>query len=267
LILSHRYYPSEGGLPLIILHGLFGAGINWKSMAGRLSAHGPVYTFDLRNHGESPHDSRLDYTSMAADVAETCGRLGIGKAVFLGHSMGGKCAMQLVLDHPDLAAALIVVDIGPARNPARLEGVVKALRDLELSKVGSRGDADRLLSGSIPDRRVRNFLLQNLRREQGGSTTVYGWRFNLPVIAEKLDKVWDPVEGKGRVNLLPALFISGAESDYLDDGQREEALSLFPSARFSEIAGAGHWVHADSPDSFYRSTTDFLEKQLLDSFR
>jgi esterase len=267
LILSHRYYSSKGGLPLIILHGLFGAGINWKSMAGRLSAHRPVYTFDLRNHGESPHDSRLDYTSMAADVAETCGQLGIAKAVFLGHSMGGKCAMQLVLDHPDLAAALVVVDIGPARNPARLEGVVKALAGLDLAKVKRSGDADRLLSGSIPDRRVRNFLLQNLRREPSGSRTVYGWRFNLPVIAEKLDNVWAPVNGKERVNRLPALFISGAESDYLDDGQREEALSLFPSARFSGVPGAGHWVHADSPDSFYRTAADFLEEQLLDSFR
>ncbi len=263
MILSHRYFPAEGDTPLIILHGLFGAGINWKSMADRLASLAPVYTFDLRNHGESPHDSRLDYPSMAADAAETCRHLGIGKAVFLGHSMGGKCAMQLVLDYPAIASALVVVDIGPARNPSRLEGVVKALSGLDLSEVKSRGDADRLLSGAIPDRRVRNFLLQNLRREQDGGPASYGWRFNLPVIAARLDNVWAPVYGKGRVNLLPALFISGAESDYLDAGQKEEALSLFPSARFAEVKGAGHWVHADNPDSFYRTAADFLEAQVV----
>ncbi len=267
MILSHRHYPSDGELPLIILHGLFGAGINWKSMADRLASIMPVYTFDLRNHGESPHDSRLDYRSMAADVAETCADLGIGKAAFLGHSMGGKCAMQLVLDYPETASALLVVDIGPAQNPSRLGGVVEALSGLDLSKVKSRGDADRLLSGDIPDRRVRTFLLQNLRREQGDGPVRYGWRFNLPVIAAELDKVWAPVKGEGHVNLLPALFIAGAESDYLDARQREQALALFPSARFSGVEGAGHWVHADSPDSFYRSAAGFLEEQLLDSFQ
>lgn len=266
MILHHDCYESEAGTfsipagnpgsdPLIILHGLFGAGINWRSLARRFSADRRVFTFDLPNHGHSPHADYLDYPSMARDVAQSCAALGIEKAHILGHSMGGKCAMALALDYPELSASLIVADMGPGPSPVSLAPVVAALTALNLKSIQSRGDADHALAPAIPDRRVRTFLLQNLRRDGEGA---FRWRINLPLIARDLATVQGPLQAGAKTSILPALFIHGGQSPYLDVPQKELAQRLFPSAAFSAISGAGHWLHADNPDEFFSQVSMFL---------
>ena len=106
-----NFHRSGKGAPLVILHGLFGTLENWGAQIKQLSEHFDVIAVDLRNHGRSPHDSRMDYTAMADDVIELMNRLGLEKVNLMGHSMGGKAAMQLAMDHPGKVERLIVVDI------------------------------------------------------------------------------------------------------------------------------------------------------------
>src|SRR6478672_1449510 len=101
------------GPPLLILHGLFGSLENWRSMARRLSAEFQVFSIDQRNHGESPHSSEMTYEMMAEDVAELLRETKLRRVNVLGHSMGGKTAMQFSLSHPEAVERLVVADIAP----------------------------------------------------------------------------------------------------------------------------------------------------------
>ena len=85
------------GPPLAILHGLFGSGRNWASIAQRLAAHHHVIALDLRNHGASPWAETMDYREMAEDVRTTLQERGYDRFALLGHSMGGKVAMTAAL--------------------------------------------------------------------------------------------------------------------------------------------------------------------------
>src|SRR5690554_6843100 len=115
---SRRYDAQiEGADPLVILHGLFGNQGNWAWHARELSSEYEVYAFDLRNHGRSPWSDTHDYPAMAEDVAETMESLGLSSAHILGHSMGGKVAMQLALTQPERVRSLVVVDIAPVTYP------------------------------------------------------------------------------------------------------------------------------------------------------
>src|SRR5437868_3739157 len=128
------------GPPLAILHGLFGSGRNWASIAQRLAAGHRVVAFDLRNHGASPWADSMTYAEMAGDVRAAMIGRGFRHYALLGHSMGGKVAMIAALAHPEEAEALVVVDVAPVPYPARLVGHVRAMRRLDLSAITRRSE-------------------------------------------------------------------------------------------------------------------------------
>src|SRR5687768_7058371 len=110
--LHYKQYSGEGP-PLVILHGLYGNGGNWAVHARQLADQFAVYTFDARNHGQSPHAASMSLHEMAADAAETMQSLQLASAHLLGHSLGGKTAMLLALQKPAMVKSLVVVDIAP----------------------------------------------------------------------------------------------------------------------------------------------------------
>src|SRR5262249_50258798 len=113
------------GPPLAILHGLFGSGRNWSSIATRLGAHHRVGAFDLRNHGASPWAATMAYDEMAEDVRASVAALGWSRFALLGHSMGGKVAMLAALRDPGSVERLVVADIAPITYPSRHLGIVQ----------------------------------------------------------------------------------------------------------------------------------------------
>ena len=242
------------GPPLLVLHGLFGSAGNWSSIARRLAATHRVLVADLRNHGDSPHDPRMDYLAMAEDCSALIAEHG-GRAAVLGHSMGGKVAMGLALTEPDRVSRLVVVDIAPVAYPPTFRPYAEAMAALPLRTGLRRAEADAALRESVPDAATRAFLLQNLRLGEGAPE----WRCNLPVIAAALDTLSgfpsfpDSTQWHGE-----ALFVSGERSPYIDRRGREAALARFPSAAFVVVPGAGHWVHADAPEAFLKAVTPFL---------
>ncbi|MCF7983752.1 MAG: alpha/beta fold hydrolase [Thiohalocapsa sp.] len=256
LQLRLRRYGSGEGLPLVLLHGLFGAGMNWHGIARRLERKHPVLVPDLRNHGDSPHAAQMTYPAIAADVAALLQREGIARAIVAGHSMGGKTAMWLALAHPERVEGVVVADMAPVRYPSGFETLVDALQTLPLADIADRADADRRLAEAIPEPAVRGYLLQNLRR-RGDS---WCWRFNLSGIAGAIPDLLDFPDPGQRQFSGPALFIYGTASSYVQARGLERIQTLFPLARLRALANAGHWVYADQPEAFASALEAFLAR-------
>ncbi len=238
--------------PLLVVHGLFGAARNWSSIAKRLALHRRVVTVDLRNHGESPWSPRHDYAVLAADLAETIADLG-GQADVLGHSMGGKAAMVLALTEPARIDRLIVADIAPTAYTHSQIGYVEAMRALDLASIARRAQADTALAERVPEAAVRAFLLQSLAIEDGRAA----WRLNLEALGAEMPRIMDFPATEARFD-GPTLFLTGARSDYVRAAHWDRIRALFPAAEHVELAGAGHWLHADAPTAFVAAVERFL---------
>ncbi len=169
---------GEDGPRVVFVHGLFGQGRNWTTVGKQLAEDGHRVTLvDLPNHGHSPWTERLDYVEMAELVAGLLS--GFGEPVTLvGHSMGGKVAMQLALRHPELLRGLVVVDISPSVYPltggrtddpdeeaSPFAEFIEAMQAVDLTALTRREEADAALAAAVPSDMVRGFLLQSLVRD------------------------------------------------------------------------------------------------------
>ncbi|MBK8176906.1 MAG: alpha/beta fold hydrolase [Rhodospirillales bacterium] len=253
LKLATREYGD--GPPLIILHGLFGSAQNWHSMAERLAATYHVVTCDLRNHGASPWSEQMTFPEMADDLETLIEARGLSPASVLGHSVGGKTAMLTALKHSDLVERLIVVDIAPVDYEAPFLAYVRAMQAVDLAAATRRSAIDEQLAEVVPDAATRLFLLQNLIERDGRAD----WRINLAAIAANMDRLlgFPDVAQFGYDGR--ALFLSGAESDYIAPRYYGRIFELFPQAEFARIDDAGHYPHVEQPERFLASVVDFLE--------
>ena len=238
---------------LVIAHGLYGSGRNWGVIARRLADRREVLAVDMRNHGDSPRFPTQSYPDMAADLAEVIESLR-GPVDLLGHSMGGKAAMQLALTRPDLIRRLIVADIAPVAYSHDQTRNARAMADLDLTRITTRAEADAALAERIDDPALRAFFLQSLDLRQKPPR----WKLNLPVLEAEMPKIvgWP---GTQAVFDHPTLFLTGAESRYVLPEHREVIRALFPKARFAKLPDAGHWVHAEKPREFEETVRVFLE--------
>lgn len=239
---------------LIILHGLFGSGDNWWTLAKRYGESFDTHVLDLRNHGRSDHDPDMSYDLMAADVGWYMSAEQIDSAHIVGHSMGGKVAMWLALQHPNLVNKLVVADIAPREHPPGHEDILTALCSLELSLLQSREQADEQISDLVPSPSVRQFLLKNLTRSR---TRGFEWKMNLPAIREHYDLIRGWPGTRSQHSSAEALFLVGTRSDYITIDDSDEIAEIFPRARFVDM-DAGHWLHAERPDEFFQETISFL---------
>jgi len=248
-----HYQRSGSGTPLLILHGLFGTLENWGGISKTLSERFDVISIDLRNHGRSPHSETMDYPTMAQDIAELIDTLGVSPCYMLGHSMGGKVAMELALNQPQLISKLIIADIAPVAYPDHHEQVFSGLSKIDLSSLSSRNEADEQLKHMIPEASTRAFLLKNLYRTP---TKQFAWRMNLSVLEQEYAKI--SAAPKGSPYQGPTLFIKGALSQYIQREHQQAIETLFPNYQFKIIEGTGHWPHAEKPALFLKLVERFL---------
>lgn len=245
---------GDSGTPIIILHGLLGSLDNWQSFAKKLSEQFTVYIVDQRNHGKSPHSDHHNYDLMQADLLEFMDDQGIDKANIIGHSMGGKTAMEFTLRHPERVNKLIVADIAPKKYPRGHDEIFKALFEVPVDKIESRNEAEKVMEKYIPQRGVRLFLMKNLDRK--GSSNQFEWKMNL----EALWKDYDNISSATFEGVFdgPVLFLKGEKSPYIQASDIDQIHKLFPQAIVKTIPNAGHWVHADSPRAFMENVLMFL---------
>ena len=248
------HYQSIGqGEPLVILHGLFGSSDNWRSIASALSAERQVISVDLRNHGQSFHHPKQTFDLMAEDLLNLLDELALSTIDLMGHSLGGKTAMQFVQTFAERVRRLIVVDIAPRQYPDEHSIIFKALMALDLSKFSSRTEASEALADTLPDPMVRQFLLLNMQKGDQG----FSWRINLQALFCSYPGLLQSVAPDDPVE-KPTLFISGGNSDYVTDKDWQHIKILYPQAEHVVIDGAGHWVHAEKPDIFIQQVNRFL---------
>lgn len=243
------------GQPLVILHGLFGMLDNWQTLAREWAEDYHVIMLDLRNHGRSFHADEMNYALMAEDVAETLEELGIDACYLLGHSMGGKVAMQTALTYPDLVEKLVVVDITPRRYRPGHQSVFAALNAFDPATITDRNAAAEEMTKHVSDPSVQLFLLKNLARNSAGG---YRWRMNLPAIEAAYDQLSGPVGLATDRFDGPVLFLRGKKSGYVQDDDMELIHILFPAAELVTIEDAGHWVHAEQPEELLAAVNGFL---------
>lgn len=247
---------GDAGPPLIILHGLFGSARNWQGIARQLADRYTVYALDLRNHGSSPHDDVMDYPAMSADVLEFIDQHKLQNPIVLGHSMGGKVAMQLALSEPDKLSKLIVVDIAPVRYTHNFDDVLLGFSHVPLDNIKSRKEADDYLAEKINSLSLRQFLLQNLINNASGG---YQWRVNLASIEANMDTIMGfPDQQLHSTFNKASLFIKGANSTYLAARYKALIEQQFPKAEGQTIANTGHWPHIESPIDFMACLNKFL---------
>lgn len=248
------HYRIKGeGEPIILLHGLFGSLDNLGMIARALESNYRVISFDLRNHGRSPHDEHMSYDLLASDVLAMMDELEIASAHFYGHSMGGKTAMQIALSAPDRVKSLIVGDVAPVEYSHHHDTILKGMRAVEALAPQSREEAEDLLATFIDEPAVLSFILTNLRRDADG---IYVWRLGLDAIERDYSNIAKGMHGgpyEGDV-----LFIKGGTSDYILSEHRPRILELFPAAQVRIIDGAGHWFHAEKTDMTIRIVKRFL---------
>ncbi len=255
-VLGMRLHYEEfgDGRPLVILHGLLGSSDNWLSLGKRFGEGFHVVAMDLRNHGASPHAGSMSLPEMAGDVAETMDGLGLAGARVIGHSLGGKVAMELALDRSDLVERLVVVDIAAREYAPRHVGLLKILTGLDLGKFRSRTEVSAELEPLIPNLQFRQWLMKNIGSGAGGRLK---WKPNLVAIQGSYPALTAAVEG-GRSFAGSALLLSGGRSDYVEAGDLKAMRGLFPSLEWEVLAAAGHWLQAEQAEDFFRICSGFL---------
>lgn len=252
--LSFRKYGS--GLPLMILHGLFGSGKNWHNIAMMFAKNYQVWTLDLRNHGASAHSSLMNYEVMAEDVHEFIQDHQLPQISLLGHSMGGKVAMLFALKYPKLVERLIIVDIAPVTYYHSYGEYAKAMQEMNLSSMKHRNEMHAYLKAHIASERVRDFLLKNIKRTSHG----YEWQIGLAHIAEAIPEIAEfPSLAADHSYPQPTLFIGGNHSDYIRRQYYPAIFQRFPENRIVMIKDAGHWVHSEQTASFLYTVQSYLQ--------
>lgn len=249
-----HYRELGQGQPLILLHGIFGSADNWLTQARLLSSHFHTYTPDLRNHGQSPHDDAFDYPVMAADVLEFIETHSVKDPVIIGHSMGGKVAMNFALAYPDKLQKAIFVDIAPKAYDMRHYAILDGLKAIPIDEVTTRNEADEILSRFVLEPDVRQFLLKNLQRKPEGG---FRWKLNLSGIAGNIEKIGLDLQFPGKFE-KPVLFVRGSRSNYIRDEDLARIKEVFPLAEMKSL-NTGHWVPAEMPKEFVTIVQQWLE--------
>jgi len=249
-----NYKKLGEGQQVIIMHGLLGMLDNWQTFARNLSEEYEVYTLDLRNHGKSFHSPEMNYPIMAEDLSFFMEEHGIERASILGHSMGGKVAMQFALDYPDRVEKLMVADIAPQKYRGGHQEILDALLSVDLQQADERSEIENHLFSRIESRTIVLFLMKNLSRSKEGG---YRWKPNLPAIVDNYQNILSEIESDIQFD-GKTLFLKGGKSDYITRDSQKLIDHLFPNNYLKEIPKAGHWIHADAPSETLKLVREFL---------
>jgi len=258
---------GQGNKTIIIVHGLYGSSDNWISVAGEFEDQYRVILIDQRNHGRSPHNDVHSYEAMAEDLHSLMEKLSIDKAILIGHSMGGKTIMRFSLKYPEMVEKMIVVDIAPksyrsfsnyAEITANHKKIIDELMAVDLSKFKSRNEIDQALKDAFPAKRLRAFLMKNLKRRKDGR---YSWQINFEALKNNMDEIMDGFSelNKPDRKIPETIFIRGEKSPYIQDDDTLVINKFFPGSQVITIPDAGHWIHAEKQDIFVKTVKYFLD--------
>jgi esterase len=248
------FYREAGkGTPLLILHGLFGSSDNWFSLSKVFAERFRVFTIDQRNHGQSPHTPEHNYEVLTKDLEEFVQQHSLQKPIIIGHSMGGKTAMNFALRNSGNLAKLIVVDIMPKAYPVHHDRILEGLKSIDVAQLKSRTEADAQLEKFVRDPGVRQFLLKSLTRKEDAT---FEWRINLTALDQNIESMASGLVFDGQYN-GPTLMIKGAKSNYYAAGDEQIVSKFFPNTTWVTL-DTSHWVQAEKPQEFADAVLNFI---------
>ena len=250
--LNYREYGS--GEPVIILHGLLGMLDNWHSFAKKLAEDYWVISVDQRNHGKSFHSDEFDYKLLAQDLTAFLDEMHIPRCHIIGHSMGGKTVMQALNDINEYIDKAIIVDISPKAYAGGHEKVFEALLSVDLSTITSRNQVQEQLMKYLNDLGTVLFLMKNLQRLPEGG---FKWKANVEVLNRHYSAISSEISFDYSID-NECLFVKGSKSQYIIEPD-EYIEANFEDFTLETIEDAGHWIHADQPDSLLISVKNFLK--------
>jgi len=251
--LAFKHYGNSTNPTIIIMHGLFGMLDNWQLHANKLSENFSVYSVDLRNHGRSPHSQEMNYELMASDIEIFCKKHSLDNIILLGHSMGGKVAMQFAVNYPQYLSKLLVADIAPKAYKPGHQVYIDAFNQIDFSRWETRKDADDAFAKFESNMGIRMFLLKNLEKAEKG----YELKCNVPAIEKAYPIISEKIEIPYPI-AVPTLFMKGEKSNYINQDDEAELQEMFPNSEIVTISKAGHWLHAENPEEFYSALIDFI---------
>lgn len=255
MILNYQITPHDNSTltPMVFIHGLFGSLSNLGMLTRHFANHRTVIQIDLRNHGLSGHADKHDYDSMSQDVLETLDHLNITKFVVVGHSMGGKVAMQLADIARDRVEQLVVLDITPIQYHENHHAeIFEALFAVEQANISSRTEAAKIMREYLNEEMVIQFLLKSFNKGQ--------WLFNVQALYKHYPDIlfWNDLAPVA----TPTLFLKGGNSFYISKPEHFAAIEhQFPHAKIEQIENSGHWLHGEQPAQVLEQMQAFLDAQ------
>ncbi len=269
----HYEIKSEGSEKpwIIFLHGLLGSLRNWLTIARSFENKYQILLVDQRGHGKSPKPAAgYAPSDFAGDLKILADDLGITRAILIGHSMGGRNALEFASKYPQMVEKLVLEDIGPgapkpgAPKPgAPTSGLVNLLKKIPVPFENKRA-AKEYLMGTFPDHKLGTFLYTHITDAPSGSADISEssatWDFLMTMVEEIISKgrnnsQWDQIR-----NLeVPTLIVHGENSEELGESEFRQMLAENKLLQGAEIKGAGHWVHFDKPEEFTQSLKEFLK--------
>lgn len=259
------FYREYGeGKPIIIAHGLFAMSDNWVRVAKQLSKNNKVYVLDLRNHGQSPHSKNHDYEAIGEDFNEFMNDLNISKAIFLGHSMGGKAVMQFANNYPEKVEKMIIADVSPKAYVHNEEFVKKTinhklllevLQKANLNNFKNRKEIINYFSKFFNDIFILQLIQKNIRKNKNG---YFEWKINVEVLNANLNEIIKEVELSESINDIASLFIFGGHSPYYEKSDIEQIKKTFKNVEVKIIKNAGHLLHIEKENDFISIINDFI---------
>ncbi|WP_298943574.1 alpha/beta fold hydrolase [uncultured Psychromonas sp.] len=250
---SSKHETAKKSEIIFIIHGLFGSLSNLSSLGKELQNDYDVILVDVRNHGQSARSTTMTYQEMAGDIFELADSLSIETFSILGHSMGGKIAMECALSQPHRINRLVVADIAPTSHVDRHSDVFSGLQAVRASDVKNRTEADKVLAGYVDTPEIRQFLLKSYQRGDNGFQFIY----DVDNLYQNYSVIRDWPEQNSYYD-KPTLFIKGELSDYIDEASQPAIIALFPKAKLKVINATGHWLHAEKPKTFNRLVNNFF---------
>lgn len=255
LIMKLNYKLQGDGQPILFMHGVFGSLDNLNMLARDLISNYLTIQVDMRNHGHSPWSNVMNFSVMATDIAELCYDLQLKDVIVIGHSMGGKVAMQLTQVIPNLVKKIVVIDIAPVKYSDSLNNDVLSALSLCISqKINEKKQIiDIMKNEGLQDATIQ-FLLKSFKNEH--------WLFNADVIIKQYHHLcdWQKILPWSQ----PTLFIRGGNSAYVAKTYFNEILAQFPNAKIETIEGAGHNVHAEKTGQVLQLLHTWLTCNKLD---
>lgn len=246
---------NEQGPKLVFLHGLMGSAANWRRNIRDFEAEYHVLAYDQRGHGRTKLSSEgfrpEDY---AQDLKKILDELQWERIFLVGHSMGGRNALQFAFEHPGRVEKLVVEDIGPDKNEGalrRIQGILERVKTPFLDKKSAKAFIDKEFSANGV---LGAFLYSNLEEKSG----TVDWRFSKSAILETLiaGRTQDRWELVDQLK-VKTLVLRGETSE---DLSREvfERMTKNPLIQGIEIKGAGHWIHFEKPSEFVDVVKEFF---------